>query len=314
MNDEKREKIFILDTNVILHDSDCIYKFEENQVVIPITVIEELDKFKKGNDTLNFHARKFLRSIDAMHGDKIFENGVEIGKGLGRLRVKLSQKFQEDFEVNFSSDKPDHHILYIAQCQYKDHPDKDIVLVSKDVNLRMKAKSIGIEAQDYKSDHVTDISDIYKGYRIEEDVNPDVITQLHKRPNEIEIDSVKFQKDLWPNEYMIMRSGKQSVLARFDASKNKISRVDKHLAQGIVPRNAEQTFAMNALLDDNVELVTITGRAGTGKTLLALASALESKKHYRQIFLARPIVPLSNKDIGYLPGDAGEKIEPYMQP
>ncbi len=311
---EKKEKLFIIDTNVILHDSTCIYQFEEHDVVIPITVLEELDRFKKGHEIINLHAREFLRALDKMSGDKIFEDGVKIAPDKGRIIVALDREFDKKFSISFSSAEPDHHILNVAYSISKENPNKEVILVSKDVNLRMKAKALGLKAEDYTTDHVADISDLYVGYRIEEDVSQDIINRLYKRPYEIESSDVEFEEKLKPNEYIIMRNGKQSVLARFDPFKSKIRRVQKIYAHGIVPRNAEQTFALDALMDPQIRLVTITGRAGTGKTLLAIAAALENKKSYRQILVARPVVPLSNKDIGYLPGDIGDKLDPYMQP
>ena len=308
------KKNFVLDTNVILHDSSCIYQFKEHDVVIPMPVLEELDRFKKGNETLNFHARQFLRSLDALSENRLFNGGVKIGPDLGNIIVKLNRAFDNDLEFMFSADNPDHHILNMAYCLAKETPKREVTLVSKDVNLRMKAKAIGLMAEDYKTDHVKDISDLYTGYRIEENVSEEIINQLYKKPFEISKDSFPAKEKLLPNEYIIMRNGKHSVLSRFDPFSLTIKRVNKILASGITGRNAEQTFALNALMDDKIQLITMTGKAGTGKTLLALAAALQNKNKYRQIYIARPVVPLSNKDIGYLPGDISEKLDPYMQP
>ncbi|MCK5288717.1 MAG: PhoH family protein, partial [Candidatus Omnitrophica bacterium] len=163
-------------------------------------------------------------------------------------------------------------------------------------------------------DHVKDISDLYNGYRLEENISQEIIDNLYKKPFEIDAANLKFKKPLIPNEYIILRNGKHSVLAHYNPFTRKIKHVNKIFAHGIAPRNAEQTFALDALMNDKIQLVSITGKAGTGKTLLALAAALETKKNYRQIFMARPVVPLSNKDIGFLPGNIEEKLDPYMQP
>ncbi|MCK5288864.1 MAG: PhoH family protein, partial [Candidatus Omnitrophica bacterium] len=163
-------------------------------------------------------------------------------------------------------------------------------------------------------DHVKDISELYKGYRLEENISQEIIDNLYKKPFEIDAVNLKLKKTLIPNEYIILRNGKHSVLAHYNPFTGKIKHVNKIFAHGIAPRNAEQTFALDALMNDKIQLVSITGKAGTGKTLLALAAALEIKKNYRQIFMARPVVPLSNKDIGFLPGNIGEKLDPYMQP
>jgi PhoH-like ATPase len=314
MMKRKKKKIFILDTNVILHDSSCIYQFQENDIVIPITVLEELDQFKKGNETLNYHAREFLRSLDSLSGDKLFGDGVEIGHGLGKITIKLDQKFHEDLAFNFYSNKPDHHILNTAYHLTKEQPRRQLILVSKDVNLRMKAKSIGLMAQDYTTDHVKDVSALYTGRRIQDNIPEHLIDSMYRAPFEIDASEFPFDPPLFPNENIIMKDGKKSALGTFDPFTQKIKRVDKVPVYGVIPRNAEQTFALNLLMNPEIQLVSLSGKAGTGKTLLALAAALEKKKQYRQIYLARPIVPLSNKDIGFLPGDIKSKLEPYMQP
>jgi PhoH-like ATPase len=311
---EKKQKLFILDTNVILHDSSCIYQFDEHDIIIPITVLEELDRFKKGHDTLNYHARQFLRTFDTLSGERIFDDGVKIGQNLGRIFIRLDQKFHSDLAFNFSQAAADHHILNIAYCVSKDNSEKETILVSKDVNLRMKAKAIGLKAMDYISDHIQDISKLYTGYRLEEETSQDIINKLYKRPFEVEASEIPLAVKPIPNEFLILRNGKQSALTRYDPFTSKIRKVDKLFCQGIAPRNAEQIFALTALMDNKIQLVTLTGKAGTGKTLLALAAALESKKNYRQILIARPVVPLSNKDMGFLPGDVEEKLDPYMQP
>ena len=309
-----RKKMFVLDTNVILHDSSCIYHFEEHDVIIPITVIEELDRFKKGKETLNIQARGFLRSLDTLCSDRIFNGGVPIGPDRGNIRIQLEQEFHPQLAANFSIHKPDHHILNAAFFLAQDHPDRHAILVTKDVNLRMKAKAVGLMAQDYTSDHVKDPSDLYPGNRLEENIPETVIDQLYRFPFEIDAASLAFSGDMLPNEYVILRNGKKSGLGSYNPMTRKIKRVDKITCYGISARNAEQAFALNAMVNTDISLVSVTGKAGTGKTLLALAAALERRKQYRQIFIARPTVPLSNKDIGYLPGDIQSKLDPYMQP
>jgi PhoH-like ATPase len=309
-----KKKIFVLDTNVILHDSSCIYQFQEHDVVVPITVIEELDQFKKGNETLNYHAREFVRSLDSLSGDKLFNGGVKIGPNRGRISIKLEQQFHEKVAFNYACNKPDHHILNTTYHLAVDNASRHVILVTKDVNLRMKAKSIGLMAQDYTTDHVKDISTLYAGRRIEENIIEESIDRMYAEPYQIEMSELPLAKPLLPNEYLIMRNEKKSALATFDPFTRSIKRVDKLAAYGITPRNAEQTFALNALMNSDIQLVTVSGKAGTGKTLLALAAALEKRKFYRQIYIARPIVPLSNKDMGFLPGDIQAKLDPYIQP
>ena len=310
----KRKKRFVLDTNVILHDSSCIYQFDEHDVVIPIPVLEELDQFKKGNDALNFHAREFARALDTLSGDKLFNGGVQIGEGRGKVSIKLDRAMHPDLAVNFSAQKTDHHILNIAYHLAREDQERPVILVTKDVNLRMKAKSVGILAEDYLTDHVKDVDALYRGHTIQEGVPEQVFAQLFNGTADCDAAELPIARQLKANEYLILRNGVKSALGVYDAARHRIRRVEKENSYGVTPKNAEQTFALDALLNPEVQLVTITGKAGTGKTLLALAAALKHKRHYRQIFMARPVVPLSNKDLGYLPGDVGSKLEPYMQP
>ncbi|MBD3318081.1 MAG: DUF2075 domain-containing protein [Chitinivibrionales bacterium] len=310
----RKKKVFVLDTNVVLHDSTCLHQFEEHDIIVPISVLEEIDHFKKGNDIINYHAREFSRSLDSLGGTDLFYGGVAIGTGHGKISVKLDQSFHEDLSLSFSADKRDHRILNCAYRFSKENPGQPVVLVSKDTNLRLKAKAVGLQAEDYTTDHVQDMSQLYSGNRIEENVSEKAIEGLYHEPFDIALEALDDRTPLVGNEFLILRNGKKSALARFDPLSQRIRRVDKVSAYGITPRNAEQTFALAALLNPDIQLVTLSGKAGTGKTLLALAAALEQRHQYRQVFMARPIVPLSNKDIGYLPGDISSKLDPYMQP
>lgn len=307
-------KLFVLDTNVILHDSSCLYQFEEHDVVIPITVLEELDQFKKGKSILNFHAREFARSLDTISGDHIFNGGVEIAPGKGKLVVRLENGFHDKLKLNFSVARPDHHILNAAYQLALEESQRQVVLISKDVNMRMKAKSLGLLAEDYTTDQVKDIAELYKGCRTEENIPAEIIDQLYAVPYELDREALSFEQALFSNEFLVLKNGRKSALAGYNPFERKIHRIDKTRCCGIMPRNSEQAFAINALTNPDIPLVTLSGKAGTGKTLLALAAALEKKRRYRQIFIARPIVPLSNKDTGYLPGDIQSKLDPYMQP
>lgn len=309
------KKHFILDTNVVLHDSSCIYEFDEHDVTIPITVLEELDNFKKGNDSVNFHARHFLRTLDSLSEDRLVNGGLSLGEGKGKLRVALDRPFHQKLAINFSTDSMDHHILNIAYYM-SEHPENDasVILITKDANLRMKAKSLGLMAQDYTTDHVKDLDGLYLGYRTEEGISEEVIDKLYQVPYQVEEDEIKMERDPYPHEYFILKANKKSALVKYSADEGLYEKIDKRDAYGINPRNAEQTFALDALLNPDVKLVTVTGKAGTGKTLLALAAGLSNRSMYRQIFMARPVVPLSNRDIGFLPGDIGSKLDPYMKP
>ena len=314
MSPKKKNKLFVLDTNVILHDSTCIHHFQENDIAIPITVLEELDNFKRGNEQINYHARDFLRDLDEITGDNLFKKGVSLGNNLGKIRIVVNQSWDKELLEVFREDIPDVRILNTALRLNKQEPNAIIVLVTKDTNLRMKAKAMGILAQDYTTDKIESVDKIYTGRRLIEDISSKSIDTLFKKPFEIKSGELPEVKAPIPNENFILRNGTKSALATYDSSEDQFVRVDKTPAYGIVPRNSEQAFALAALTNPKIQLVTVSGKAGTGKTLLALASALECRSQYRQIYLARPIVPLSNRDIGYLPGDIQSKIDPYMQP
>ena len=205
-------------------------------------------------------------------------------------------------------------VAYEWQAKLKEK--SQVILVTKDVNLRMKAKALGIVAEDYTTDRVKSIEELYSGKGILEDFDDNVLVSLFQPPYEVSAAKLlkKLNGEAFPNKYFILKNQYRSVLAHLDQNREKLIKVDKTTVYGINPRNAEQTFAVNALLNPDIRLVSMTGKAGTGKTLLALAGALHVKRNYRQIFIARPIVPLSNKDIGFLPGDVESKLAPYMQP
>jgi PhoH-like ATPase len=309
----KKKKIFVLDTNVILHDYRCIYKFEENDLIIPIVVLEELDKLKKGTDLIAYNAREFTRELDKLAGKRLFKDGVPLGKGLGKLYVETGKEFSKKLADSFPEKTPDHRILAIADY-LAEHSTLPVILVSKDINLRMKAKSLGIDAEDYESDKVQNLDQVNDKVTIIENIPDKLISLLYENSEGVFYENFKLSFKPIAHQYLIFRNAKKSVLVHFDPETEFFQRVEKRKIFGIEPRNAEQTFAVDGLLRDSVQLMSITGRAGTGKTLLALAAALHQRKRFNQILVARPIVPLSNRDLGYLPGDVKDKIAPYMQP
>ncbi len=311
---KKKAKLLVLDTNVILHDSSCIHHFEENDVAIPITVLEELDNFKRGNEQINFHARDFLRDLDEITGDKLFKSGVSLGEEHGKIRVIVNQTWDEDLLEVFQDDIPDVRILNAALRLQKQEKSRSVILVTKDTNLRMKAKAMGLPAQDYTTDKIESVEKIYTGKRLVENLPTATIDSLYSSPFHIDAAGIPEVSTPLPNENFILRNEHKSALATYDGFESQFYKVDKTPAYGITPRNSEQAFALAALTNPKIQLVTLSGKAGTGKTLLALAGALECRSQYRQVYLARPIVPLSNKDIGFLPGDIQSKIDPYMQP
>ena len=308
------KKNFVLDTNVILHDYNCLKNFQENDIYLPIVVLEELDKFKKGNEQINYNAREFVRELDLITDDNLFTSGASLGEGLGRLFVITGEVDSPVVRDSFPSRKPDHQILAVADYLARKHADMKTILVTKDVNLRMKARSIGVVCEDYITDKVINIDIFEKSNEIFEGIDPALIDRIYSAREGLDISEFDFKNVIHPNECFILKSDRSSVLARYNPFTHTVCRVNKTKNYGIEPRNAEQSFAFEILNDPNVKLVALTGKAGTGKTLLALAAALGNLTDYKQILLARPIVALSNKDLGFLPGDAKEKVAPYMQP
>lgn len=314
---KKNPKSFVLDTNVILHDPTCINHFQENNIVIPLSVIEELDHFKRGNQVINLNAREFARRLDSITGNEIFNGGVSLGRGKGKVRVVITKGLSKEIHDVFREDNVDHRVLSAAFETSRNMKDKSkVIVVSKDVNLRMKAKALGILAEDYTTDQVTNVEELYSGKETVENFDDDIIQKLYQAPFEVPATKIakKLKSEFVPNKYFILRNPARSALAYLSNEMNLFKKIDKQVVYGIKPRNAEQTFAVDSLCNMDIPLVTMTGKAGTGKTLLALACALQVRKNYRQIYIARPIVPLSNKDIGYLPGDVDSKLAPYMQP
>ena len=309
----KKQKIFVLDTSVLLHDHLSITSFKSNDVAIPITVLEELDKFKIGNDTKNFSAREVIRFIDKLSGTGTLQEWIQLGKGVGKFRVVLESNPREiNAEYVYSVGKNDHKIinaaLYLKEVEVK----REVVLITKDINLRIKAKALGIATEDYETGKVSDIElELSSTYNVD-GLDSEVIRQIFTK-GKIDENGLLGNKKV-TNGYYILKNGKSSSLAFYNHLSDQIERIEKEFIYGIKPKNAEQAFALNALMNPHIKLVALQGVAGTGKTLLALASALEQSKAFHQVILARPIVPLSNKDIGFLPGDANDKIGPYMEP
>jgi PhoH-like ATPase len=314
---KKPPKTFVLDTNVILHDPTCISHFQDNNIVIPLVVIEEMDQFKRGNQVINLNAREFARTLDSLTGNALFDGGISLGKKKGKIRIAITKGLCKEIKEAFREDSPDHRVLSAAFELEKESKEKHrVILVSKDVNLRMKAKALGLLSDDYTTDRIRNVEELYSGKELLEDFNDEILQKFYSVPFEVPSDEVikNSNAEIVPNKFFILRNLGRSVLTYLDKEKQQFHKVDKSPTYGIMPRNAEQTFAVHALMNNDIPLVTLTGKAGTGKTLLALASALQIRKYYRQIYVARPIVPLSNKDIGYLPGDVESKLGPYMQP
>jgi PhoH-like ATPase len=307
-------KIFVLDTSVIIYDHTAIKNFAEHDVVIPITVLEELDNFKKGNDSKNFSAREFTRYVDKLSGKNTLQHWTSInGPTRGKFKIEMMTSSKVNAEKIFDERKADHRILNTALYVAETHPERKVVLITKDINLRIKAKSLNLIAEDYETGKIKSIDDLYTGNSEDIKASSEQIASIYNKGTTTAKTILKKHKAL-PNHYYILKNGSQSVLARYNKEDDTMHRVIKSAAFGVIPKNAEQTFALDAIMNPNIKLVSIQGVAGTGKTLLSLAGALEQRRNYHQIYLARPIVPLSNKDIGYLPGDVNSKLNPYMEP
>ena len=314
-----KPKLFVLDTNIILHDYRCIRKFSDNDIVIPAAVIEELDKFKKGTDTLAFNARGFMREIDRLTEGRSFgTDGVPLGGALGHIKIEPNHPFPDELKELFKDDIQDHRILSTAIWVRDTHPGRFTALVTKDINLRLKSKAAGMEVQDYLTDRVDDsrIESAQKEFQTIGGVSQEILAELVNGPE----GSIPWERiaktEPMPNKLFKLYGSKESeiVCARYDASAKVVRLVKKLYAYSIKPRNDEQKFALDACLNPDIRLVSLTGGAGTGKTLLALAAALEQADKYDQIIISRPTIVLGNQDIGFLPGDQKTKMSPFLQP
>jgi PhoH-like ATPase len=303
------KKNYILDTNVLLHDPNAIHKFEENDVVIPIKVIEEIDHFKRDMTELGRSARHVSRMLDEMRSHGKLSDGVKMENG-GVLKIV----FNGELTGHGSHEPADFQILQMAVNLRKRNPEIPCIVVSKDVNLRLKADAMGLDAQDYEHDHV-DINELYMGHS-EVDISAEQLKEFIEKGRIPAQGVVKS-----PNEYLLLKEVTEpshTALARFDAELSQfVALIRTPDEMRIVqPRNKEQYFAVDAMLDDRIKIVTVIGKAGTGKTLLAVAAGLHKTlwdKTYRKMLVCRPTIPMG-KDIGYLPGTVEEKLNPWMQP
>ncbi|MFA5620025.1 MAG: PhoH family protein [Weeksellaceae bacterium] len=310
-----KKKIFVLDTSVILYDHNSILNFEEHDLVVPITVLEELDTMKKGGDTKNYEAREFIRFLDKITQDHSVQDWIPLpGEGKGAFKVVMETNGLTQSAVKiYGSESNDNKILNSCLITEKIEPKRQVILVTKDVNLRLKAKAIGIKAEDYETGKVQIDDSLSTGILTYNDFDQDIIDTLY-RDFSIPLDAIQDKMEIYPNANYILQGLKSSSLAYYNPFEQQLERVNKQTVFNIKPRNAEQAFAIHAILKNEIKLVALHGVAGTGKTLIALAAAIAQKRDFKQIYLSRPIVPLSNKDIGYLPGDIKSKIDPYMQP
>jgi PhoH-like ATPase len=302
-------KLFILDTNVILYDYNAIYNFEENDIIIPIVVLEELDRFKKGNDPINLSARAFIRELNNLSDASTSKEFLSLGKDKGKLKIEITGFTSKNDSPIFEINSTDNQLLALCLNTKASNKKQSVILVTKDINLRMKARALGIDAQDYETGKLTSLDIDYAGYRVIEGVSADYIDSIFANPTGVSVD---FVTDPVANEFYLLKNGKQSALVTFNPSSGLLEKVLENGASGINPKNMEQIFAFSALLNSEIPLVTLTGTSGSGKTLLALAAGIAQKKTFKQIFISRSPIPVGT-DIGFLPGTWEEKLEPYMQ-
>jgi PhoH-like ATPase len=308
-------KNYIIDTNVLLHDPNSILSFEDNQVLIPIEVIEEMDRFKRESSELGQNARKVSRMLDGFRGDGHLSEGVTLPNG-GQLKVIFYKNgVEKNGHAVLASDSVDNRILSSAANVQKAQPKNPTILVSKDINLRIKADALGLSAEDYESDRVF-ITDLYTGMT-EMPVSSDKLAAF-RADDELALNG---GKKYFPNEYCTLideTNSKKALLTKVDATGTKLVPIidSRDGVWGIKPRNREQHFALDALLDDRIKLVTLMGKAGTGKTLLAMAAGLKrvvNDREFRRLVVARPTISMG-KELGFLPGSLEEKLAPWMQP
>ena len=315
MKKQKEIKLFVLDTSVILFDHNALTNFEEHDIAIPITVLEELDNFKKGNSSVNFEAREVIRFLDKLSEKQYLQDWIPLGSSkMGKIKVIMNGKEGGDYDAvkEYGDNKNDHRILNAALSLQKTVKDRRVILVTKDISLRLKAKALKLQAEDYETGKIKDVSKLNSGVEAIDKVTNEIIEDIYKDGS---IPITRFKANAFePNSYYILKSSKKSVLAYFNPVTEAVERIEKRTIYNVTPRNAEQAFAMHACANTNVKLVSLQGVAGTGKTLIALAAALDQRRQFKQIYITRPIVPLSNKDIGYLPGDINSKLNPYMEP
>lgn len=316
------KKIFVLDTNVLLHDPNAIFAFDEHEVVIPAVVLEEIDSKKRNAEEIGRNARRVSRLLDGLREIGHLHDGVLLESG-GRLKVELNHRSFLRVQEMFGEITNDNRILAVALNYHLEQQDnnepRSVVLVSKDVLVRIKADVLGLNAQDYLSDRTAGPSDLYSGYSTLK-VHPSVIDEFYSY-RYLPIKPLGLSYNLYPHEFVILKdemgTGKSALLrVNWDASKLEPLYLSNDPVWGISARNAQQRMALELLLNDEIPLVTITGKAGTGKTLLALAAGLlkvEDDHKYKKLLIARPVVPMG-KDIGYLPGEKDEKLRPWMQP
>ena len=314
------KKTYVIDTSVFLSDANALYRFKNNDIVIPIKVLEEIDKHKKRQDSVGFNARLIIKHLDELRTKGSLHKGLRIGKGMGILRVaKASSDLPKDLDFNV----PDHQILSVAVHEALENEKRKVIVVSRDINMRVIADSLGLISEDYETNSIVEDKDkVYEGFA-EVLVDDEFIERFYDH-EEMVLEESMVKEKLYPNQFLLLISSsnpKKSAICRFSDHKKPLKPInvkDYSKSWGVVPRNKEQTFAYDLLFDDDVPLVSLIGRAGSGKTLMAIAAGLEqtvgfAERKYKKIVVSRPVQPMG-KDIGFLPGTMEEKMLPWLMP
>ena len=314
------KKTYVIDTSVFLSDANALYRFKNNDIIIPIKVLEEVDKHKKRQDSVGFNARLIIKHLDGLRAKGSLSKGLRIGKGMGILRVaKASSDLPKDLDFNVA----DHQILSVAFHESKENERRKVIVVSRDINMRVIADSLGLLSEDYETNSVIEDKDkVYEGYA-EVLVDDEFIERFYDG-EDMFLEEASVKTKLYPNQFLLLISSsnpKKSAICRFSDHKSPLKPINvKEYSKswGVVPRNKEQTFAYDLLFDDDIPLVSLIGRAGSGKTLMAIAAGLEqvigfAERRYKKIVVSRPVQPMG-KDIGFLPGTMEEKMGPWLMP